>query len=96
MNNNSISTEEAKALRESFAEQEAHKARKERLKAMSTTSKPKTAIEVLQGYQRIGDNMPKNFVRMGSPLINDLCNQIERAEAVIFQAKQLMNRSEAA
>jgi len=57
---------------------------------------PSTAIEVLESYQRIGDNMPDQNKRMNSPLINDLCNQIERAEAVIFQAKQLMKMEKAA
>lgn len=63
---------------------------------LSPKLKPNTALGYLESYQRIGDNMPDQNKRMNSPLINELCNQIERAEAVIFQAKQLMKMEKAA
>lgn len=95
--------QEAEAIREmqsSFAEPEIEN-QPERVEQRVVTGRPSrglpsTAIEVLQSYQRIGDNMPNESQRRGSPFVNELCQQIERAEAVIFQAKQLMNRSEAA
>lgn len=100
-------SEEAEALREmqqSFSEQEIanQPERVEQRQIIGTASrvfvpsKPTTAASILQSYNPIGDRMPSDDIRMGNALITDLCNQIMKAESTIFQAKQLMNRSEAA
>lgn len=100
-------SDEAEALREmqqSFVEPEIENQpeRVEQRQIIGTASrifvpsKPTTAASILESYKPIGDNMPSDDIRMGSALINDLCNYIMKAESAIFQAKPLMKMEKAA
>jgi len=63
---------------------------------LSPKLKPNTALGYLESYQRIGDNMPDQNKRMNSQLVNELCQKLEEAEAVIFQSIQSMKMEKAA